>query len=245
MKLFSSKLGLVGLVLVLSIVADQATKLWAEASLATPRYRDHKVSLEVPNAAAGKTLQEFLEAELTWTQPEEVKLIANRFVTRDGTPMRAGALLEEGDTLELQQLSVTVVAGYFDFIYARNPGAAWSFLADSPESCRKIFFIATSILAIILISVFLFKAEIHQRRLIFALALVLGGAAGNLIDRIAYGYVIDFIAWHIDDAYWPTFNIADAWICIGVGLMGIELIATWRQEARAKEATENDKAKEA
>lgn len=245
MKLFSSKIFLVGLVLILSIVADQATKLWAEANLATPRYRDHKVSLVVPDSADGKTLEAFLSDELTWTQPEEQKLIASRFASRDGAPLRASTLLEGGETIELQQLSVTVVSGYFDLIYARNPGAAWSFLADSPEAFRKTFFILTSIIAIILISIFLYKAELHQRRLILALALVLGGAAGNLIDRIAYGYVIDFIAWHIEDAYWPTFNIADAWICVGVGLMGIEIIATWRQEARDKENKENDKVKEA
>jgi len=88
----------------------------------------------------------------------------------------------------------------------------------------------------------LYKAEKDQYRLISALALVLGGAIGNLIDRIAYGYVIDFIAWHIEDKYWPTFNIADVAISVGVGLMAIELIFGYRPD-EDKESTESSDAK--
>ncbi len=234
MKALQSKLFIIGVVLVVGVVADQATKMWAEGNLATPRYPDHQVIFDVGSDYDGETLETFLAGELISTAPDELVNIGARWATRDGAPLRPGQLVREGDLISLQQRSITVVDGYWDYVYARNPGAAWSFMADAPDTFRRVFFLGTSLLAILLIGVFLWRAEKTQRRLVLALSLVLSGAIGNLIDRINYGYVIDFIVWHVDKHYWPTFNVADAAISIGVALMAIELIFGFKEEAAAK-----------
>jgi signal peptidase II len=126
------------------------------------------------------------------------------------------------------------VAPGFDLRYARNPGAAWGLMADVRESVRRPFFLSVSLLAMAFVFYTYTRADATQRRLRLALALVFGGAAGNFIDRIAYGYVIDFVDWHVRlsgrDRHWPTFNIADAAITIGVILLAVEM---WPRRAAA------------
>lgn len=236
---------LLGVIVVVSVVADQWTKIYAESRLASTHYPDHQMELTVPEAFDGKTVQEYLEHELSWSKPEHIELIAKRFTRTDerlrlapSTPLKAG------QKLELVERSLTVVDGYWDHIYRRNPGAAWSFMADADETFRKAFFIGTSFLTMGLILWFLYKAEPGQLRLSVALSLVLGGAIGNLIDRIAYGYVIDFIAWHVGDSYWPTFNIADAVIVAGVVLMAIELIFAKEEPKVVVKASKAESSKE-
>lgn len=239
--MFKSKAALVGVILVLSVVADQVTKLWAEATLASPRYPDHTVEVVVGSEGDGKTLHEFLGQELTWTSTEDIALIAGAagrpgFVTRDDVRLAPSTPVKAGDTLELGLKTATIIDGFWDHHYARNPGAAFSFMADQPELLRRTFFIVMSSLAVLLMGWFLYKAGDNQRRLQVSLALVMGGAIGNLIDRVLYGYVIDFIAWHVGESYWPTFNIADAVICVGIGLLAIEMIFGFREEKAAEDA---------
>jgi lipoprotein signal peptidase len=122
--------------------------------------------------------------------------------------------------------TVRVMPG-FDLRYARNPGAAWGLLADVSERYRRPFFIGVSVLAMAFIVFTYSRAGQEQRRLRLALALILGGAIGNFIDRMAYGYVVDFVDWHARlfgrVRHWPTFNIADAGITVGVLLLAIDL----------------------
>lgn len=241
-----SKLFIAGLIILVSVVADQVTKLWAESVLASPRYEDHRVELVVDSENDGATLDEFVHSELTWTSERDKALIAGRqhnasFVFRDDVRLRPDTVLSEGDTLAFQLKTATIVDGFWDHHYARNPGAAFSFMADAPETIRKTFFISMSFLAVIAIGFFIIRTHPEQRRLVVALALVLGGAVGNLIDRVAYGYVIDFIAWHVGDAYWPTFNIADAVICVGIGLLFIEMVWGYKEEPDEEKAVETAK----
>ena len=77
-----------------------------------------------------------------------------------------------------------------------------------------------------LVIYYLRKTEDHATRLHVALGLVGGGAIGNLIDRVLYGRVTDFIVWHVKEHEWPAFNIADAALCIGVGLMLLDMLLT-------------------
>ncbi|MBI5481649.1 MAG: signal peptidase II [Deltaproteobacteria bacterium] len=122
--------------------------------------------------------------------------------------------------------TVRVMPG-FDLRYARNPGAAWGLLADVGERYRRPFFVGVSILAMAFIVFTYARATAEQRRLRLALALILGGAIGNFIDRMAYGYVVDFVDWHARlfgrVRHWPTFNIADAGITVGVLLLALDL----------------------
>ena len=119
---------------------------------------------------------------------------------------------------------VKVVDGFWSWRYAENKGAAWSLFARAGDSFRVPFLVGVSILAVFFIVSFVRKLEEHQRLLLIALCLICGGAIGNLIDRIYLGYVIDFIDWYVGTSHWPTFNIADSAISIGVGLIGVNML---------------------
>jgi signal peptidase II len=114
---------------------------------------------------------------------------------------------------------VDVVKRCFQLRYVENPGAAWGFLASANESFRAPFFVAVSLLAIAFILYFYRKVEGDQKVMLVSLSMILGGAVGNFIDRLRHNYVVDFIDWYWKDWHWPTFNIADSAISLGVILM--------------------------
>lgn len=134
--------------------------------------------------------------------------------------------------------SVAVIDNFFEIIHARNPGAAFSFLRDS--SIRLPFLITVSVVASIAVIAVYRKLKPEQKLAAFSLALILGGALGNLIDRIRLGEVIDFLNVHWYQHYWPAFNVADSALCVGVGLLVIDMI---REERRKKAAVEKQKVK--
>ena len=107
---------------------------------------------------------------------------------------------------------------YFQLTYMRNQGAAFSFLSGA-GGWQRWFFIGLAIVASVFIFVWLRKLDPTRRREAVAWALVLGGALGNLIDRILYGYVIDFLDVYVGDWHWPAFNVADSAITVGVALL--------------------------
>lgn len=125
---------------------------------------------------------------------------------------------------------VVVWENFWSFSYAQNPGAAWSFLASAPASFRTPFFLVVSVAAMVFIVYYFVRTEPHQHLLRAALMLVFGGAVGNFLDRARLGYVIDFIHWHYYDASWPTFNVADSAITVGVIIMMAEMLFS-RQSA--------------
>jgi signal peptidase II len=115
------------------------------------------------------------------------------------------------------------LAPFFNLVLAHNTGAAFSFLAGQP-GWQRWFFAAIALVAAIVISVLLVKhaRQSGQRRFCAALTLILGGAVGNLIDRLLYGYVVDFVDVHVAGWHWPAFNVADSAISIGAVLMIID-----------------------
>jgi signal peptidase II len=114
---------------------------------------------------------------------------------------------------------------FWSFFYAENPGAAWSLLRDAPDWFRTPFFLSVSVAAMIFIVFYFRKTTPDQKWLRMALALVFGGAIGNFCDRVRLGYVIDFIDWHwFEKATWPTFNIADSAITVGVVIMVADML---------------------
>lgn len=116
-----------------------------------------------------------------------------------------------------------LIPGLLDFTHVRNPGGAFSFFAGAPAFQRMTFFLGTTTVAIILL-LFFFR-RLPEDALLSAVALgaILGGAVGNMIDRIVYGEVIDFIDVHLWGGYtWPTFNLADSFIVVGVGVLIVE-----------------------
>ena len=134
-------------------------------------------------------------------------------------------------TLRLGQ-GIPVVPGFFDIVFVLNPGAAFGFLATLSDQVRNPLFILISILAVILI-LFYHTRYLRSHRLVsVALGLVLGGALGNLIDRLYYGMVVDFLDVHVGPYHWPAFNVADSAISIGVGLMILDMLLDWYRQRR-------------
>jgi signal peptidase II len=112
------------------------------------------------------------------------------------------------------------VTSFFNLVLVYNKGAAFSFLSTE-SGWQRYFFTALGIAAALFIT-FLLKRHAGQRMFCTALALILGGAIGNVVDRIAYGHVIDFLDIYVRNWHWPAFNIADSAICVGAVLFVID-----------------------
>jgi len=113
---------------------------------------------------------------------------------------------------------IEIIPGFFNLTHVTNRGAAFSMLAEVDSPWRHYFFVTISCLALVLLTIYWFQLRHNSPRLGFGIALIAGGAAGNLIDRLRVGAVIDFIDIYWQGYHWPAFNIADSAICIGVGL---------------------------
>ena len=109
------------------------------------------------------------------------------------------------------------VAPFWNWVLAFNPGAAFSFLADAGGWQRWFFTVLA--LGVSGWIVVMLRQHRNDFRLSLALTLVLGGAVGNVIDRLRFGAVVDFIQWHVAGYYWPAFNLADSAICLGAALL--------------------------
>src|ERR1700740_450603 len=119
---------------------------------------------------------------------------------------------------------IQIIPGFFDLTHTENTGAAFSLFADSPSHWKTGMLISFSVVAMIVVSILLWR---HERSLPFtaiALSLILGGAVGNLWDRIASGRVVDFLLLYVRDYRWPVFNLADSAIVVGASLLVLEII---------------------
>ena len=117
-----------------------------------------------------------------------------------------------------------VIDGLFNIVHVRNPGAAFGFLAGASPWFRAVFFLAVTVAAIGFILHYFRQNRDEKLSLVLALALILAGAVGNLIDRVRFGEVVDFLDFYIGTAHWPAFNVADTAISTGAVLLGIALI---------------------
>jgi signal peptidase II len=128
--------------------------------------------------------------------------------------------------------SVAVVSRYFNLTYVRNPGAAFGLLYDARESFRVPFFVIVPLISLLAIGYVFRKIGDSDIRLSAALSAVIGGATGNLIDRLHWGYVVDFLDLHWKYAYhFPAFNVADMSICAGVMALMLDLLQARRDES--------------
>ena len=124
---------------------------------------------------------------------------------------------------------VTVVKGFFDLIYVRNSGGAFGLLSRSDPAVSLPFFVIVTAGVAALIIYYYRRIPPGQRLYRIALAFILGGAAGNLVDRVRIGQVIDFLDFHLGRYHWPAFNAADACISAGAVMFLISLLRTERE----------------
>ncbi len=127
----------------------------------------------------------------------------------------------------------TVIPGFFDIVHARNRGAAFSIFAESTSPVRTFVLIGLSLAALALVAGMLRNAARLDRFTVIGLSLILGGALGNVFDRITSGAVTDFLDFYIGEMHWPAFNVADSAIVIGSGLLLISLFKPKQQTAGA------------
>lgn len=128
---------------------------------------------------------------------------------------------------------IEMIEGFFYLTHVRNPGAAFGLFADGAPEIRLTFFITISLVAIGIVISFFRQLAPGDRLSALALGCILGGAVGNLIDRVFRGEVVDFLHFRLWGGYsWPDFNFADSFIVIGVGLLILELLAS-EGESRA------------
>jgi signal peptidase II len=130
---------------------------------------------------------------------------------------------------------IQVIPDYFDWTLAYNTGAAFSFLADA-DGWQRWFFAAIAVVVSAVLVVWLKRLKRHETLLAVALAMVLGGALGNLYDRVVLGHVVDFILVHWQNRwYFPAFNLADSFITIGAILLALDM---FKSDKSAKEAAQ-------
>jgi signal peptidase II len=119
---------------------------------------------------------------------------------------------------------VEVIQGFFNIIHVRNTGGAFGIFGGEKGGLGSILFVIFSLIAIGAVLFLFIKIKENEKTLALSFSLVLSGAIGNLIDRLRYGEVIDFLDFHLSSTHWPAFNVADSAICIGIGLMALELL---------------------
>ncbi len=131
---------------------------------------------------------------------------------------------------------ISVIDGFFYLTHVRNPGAAFGLFADSSPAVRVTLFIGIAIVALAMIVSFQRRLAPGDRFSALALGLIMGGAVGNLVDRVFRGEVVDFLHFRLWGGYqWPDFNLADTFIVVGVAFLVIELLAV-EGEARSNPA---------
>lgn len=175
---------------VLSVVADQGTKIWARHSLPVIGHGTNNGVCVIP---------------------EDMAVVP---------PLCGGQ-------------AVVVIDGYWDWRLSMNHGSAFGLFANSPAVARW-FLSLVGIGAVIAMFIMMKKSREDQTILHWALALVVGGAVGNLLDRMYFGVVTDFVLWHYHTKEWPVFNVADVVLVVGVGLMFIDIQKEKNKDKRSK-----------
>jgi signal peptidase II len=120
--------------------------------------------------------------------------------------------------------SITVIPGFFRIIHTENPGAAFGIFADSPALWKIALLITFSIIALFIVGTLLWKNSHVMTSTGIGLSLILGGAIGNLWDRIVSRHVVDFLLFYVGRYQWPAFNVADSAIVVGAGLLVFEIL---------------------
>jgi|SRR5262249_44946755 signal peptidase II len=125
-----------------------------------------------------------------------------------------------------------VIPGFFDIVHSQNRGVAFGLFNDATSEWRTTLLSVFSLAAVVAVGIMLWHPERLDRRSMWGFVLVLGGAAGNVFDRLVFGRVTDFLELYLGSYHWPTFNVADSAIVIGCGLLLLDVLKPKRQAAR-------------
>ena len=128
---------------------------------------------------------------------------------------------------------IEVIKGFFNLTHVRNTGGAFGIFGGETGGLGSILFVIVSLIAIGCVLFLFIKIKENEKTLALSFSLVLGGAIGNLIDRLQYGEVVDFLDFYLSTYHWPAFNVADSAICIGIGLLALELLIWDKKEKRS------------
>ena len=131
---------------------------------------------------------------------------------------------------------VKVIQGFFNLTHVRNTGGAFGIFGGEKGGLGSILFVVVSLIAIGAIVFLFLKIKENEKTLALSFSLILSGAIGNLIDRLRYGEVVDFLDFYLSTYHWPAFNVADSAICIGIGLMALELVKGDRKKSTQSQA---------
>src|SRR3954452_6228560 len=122
-----------------------------------------------------------------------------------------------------------VIPGFFDIVRSQNRGVAFGIFNDSTSEWRTILLVIASLTAVVAVTTMLWNAQKLDRFSVWGFALILGGAAGNLFDRVVSGHVTDFLLVYFHEYQWPTFNVADSAIVVGSGFLLLDVVRSKRQ----------------
>src|SRR5713226_3330654 len=120
--------------------------------------------------------------------------------------------------------SISVIDGFFNITYVRNTGVAFGIFSSISSPAKSVLLSVFTAFAAVVVVTYSVRSPVRNRLLQVAVGLILGGALGNLYDRLAYGFVVDFLEFYIRTYHWPSFNIADSAISVGVALLALEII---------------------
>ena len=169
--------------------------------------------------------------------------VSAKFKLRDLIPVGTAAFVVVADQLTklliMTNFSLheqkSIIPGIFNLVYVTNTGAAFGFLAGDKSWLRQVFFVGVAFVALAVI----IYAYGHLRKqgeiFAYSLGLIGGGALGNLIDRLRYGSVVDFLDFYVGSHHWPAFNAADSAITVGVGLFLLGTLLQYKQERTESE----------
>ncbi|MBL6975017.1 MAG: signal peptidase II [Deltaproteobacteria bacterium] len=208
---------------------DFAIQRWINR--ARPDMDRSKVSRKVKEHLAGVTLTTFLAERLPHLDEDTVASTIERGLFGYGGNrgmVQPGEPAEKGDVYLVSSRDVALLPGYLEFNYVENPAGAWGILGGVDEGARRMIFFVLSIVAILVVVFLIIRPPTDKVLPLVALGGILGGAIGNLVDRLTLTYVVDFIHMHWQDAVvnmpllgpirmdWPRYNIADIGITVGV-----------------------------
>lgn len=196
-------------------------------ALARPDVADDERQAAVTAALGEVKLEAFVEDRVPYLSAKDAAAVAAKYtypIPPRNQGLTADRQVAEGDVYLLTHRKIVVIPGFFQLVYAENPGAAWSFLAQAHESFRRIFFGLVSLIAAVVILIVVVRLDPSHRMATVAFSAILAGALGNFIDRMRFNFVIDFIDNFVGTAHWPTYNVADIAISVGVGLLLYEML---------------------